>query len=114
MSADKIHYGLEDFRYGERLDRLGSFTTKQRRLKHDLKEKYKIMRGFYKTDGQNHFPMVRELKRRGHGLNAIGRNFQVISGVSLFTQRVVDIWNMLPEVVVESDTITIQHYQTIK
>jgi len=51
--------------YKERLDRLGLFSLERRRLRGDLIEVYKIMRGVDKVDSQHLFPKVGESKTRG-------------------------------------------------
>lgn len=50
--------------------------------------------------------MVGVSKTRKHRFMATGRSGKEdLRGTFLFTQRVVDIWNMLPEEVVESNAI---------
>jgi len=58
--------GLDGLSYKERLDRLGLFSLEHRRLRGDLIEVYKIMRGIDKVDSQHLFPKGGESKTRGH------------------------------------------------
>ena len=52
--------GLESLSYKERLNRLGLFSLERRRLRGDLIEVFKIMRGIDKVDNQHLFPKVGE------------------------------------------------------
>ena len=58
--------------YKERLDRPGLFSLERRRMRGDLIEVYKIMRGIDKVNGQGLFPRVGESKTRGHRLKVRG------------------------------------------
>ena len=57
--------GLDGLSYKERLDRLGHFSLVCRRLRGDLIEVYKIMRGIDQRDSQDLFPKI---KLEGIGL----------------------------------------------
>ena len=91
--------------YKERLDRLGPFFLECRRLRGDLIEVYKIMRGTDQLDSQYLFPKVVESKTRGHRFKVRGERYKSVQRGNFFTQRVVSVWNKLPEVVVEAGTI---------
>ena len=58
--------GMEGISYEERLEKLGLFSLERRRLRGDLIEVYKIMRGMDRLDSQKLFPMVEESITRGH------------------------------------------------
>eukprot|EP00061_Rhincodon_typus_P006553 g27310.t1 len=58
--------GMEDLIYKERLDRLGLFSLECRKLRGDLIEVYKVMRGMDKVNDKSIFPMVGEFKNMGH------------------------------------------------
>ena len=57
--------GMEGISYEERLEKLGLFSLERRRLRGDLIEVYKIMRGMDRVDSQKLFPRVEESITRG-------------------------------------------------
>ena len=57
---------MEGISYEERLEKLGLFSLERQRLRGDLIEVYKIMRGMDRVDSQKLFPRVEESITRGH------------------------------------------------
>ena len=51
------------------------------------------------------FPKVGESKTRGHRFKVSGERYKSVQRGDFFTQRVVSVWNKLPEVVGEAGTI---------
>ena len=96
--------GLDGLSYKERLDRLGLFSLERRRLRGDLIEVYN-MRGIDQLDIQYLFPKVGESKTRGHRFKVRGERYKSVQRGNLVTQRMVSVWNKLPEIVVEAGTI---------
>ena len=78
--------GLDGLSYKERLDRLGLFSLVRRRLRGDLIEVYKIMRGIDKVDSQYLFPKVGESKTRGHRFKVRGERYKRVRG-AIFSHR---------------------------
>jgi len=62
------------------------------------------MRGIDKVDSQQRFATVGESKTRGHRFNVRGERYRRAQRGNFFTQRVVSVWNELPEAVVEAGT----------
>eukprot|EP00061_Rhincodon_typus_P018000 g46974.t1 len=62
----RILLRLDDLTYVEKLDRLGLLSLECRRLRDDLIEVYKIMRGIDKVNNKSLFPSMGEFKTRGH------------------------------------------------
>ena len=83
--------GPDGLSYKERLDRLGLFPLERRRLRGDLIEVYKIMRGIDQLDSQYLFPKVRESKTRGHRFKVRGKRYKRVQRGNFFTQRVVSV-----------------------
>ena len=96
--------GLDGLSYKEWLDRLGLFSLEHWRLRGELKEIYK-MRGRDQRDSQYLFTKIGESKTRGRRFKMRGERYKRIQRGNFFTQRVVNVWNELPETVVEADTI---------
>ena len=63
------------------------------------------MKGTDQRDSQYLFPKVGESKTRGHRFKVRGERYKSVQRGNYFTQRVVSVWNKLPEVVVEAGTI---------
>ena len=68
--------GMEGISYEERLEKLGLFSLERRRLRGDLMEVYKIMRGMDRVDSQKLFPRVEESITRGHRFKVRGARFK--------------------------------------
>jgi len=60
----------------ERLDTLGRFALERWRLRGDLIEVCKIMRGIDKVDSQHLFPKIGESKTRGHKFKVRGERYK--------------------------------------
>jgi len=60
--------GLQGLGYKERLDKLGLYSLKFRRLRGDLIEVYKILKGNNRVDKGELFPLVGDSRTRGHNL----------------------------------------------
>ena len=78
-----------------------------RRLRGDLIETYKILKGLDKLDAGRLFPMLGESRTRGHSLRIRGNSFRTEMRKTFFTQRVVSLWNSLPQKVVEASSLAI-------
>ena len=52
-------------------------------------------------DSQYLFPNLGEFKTRGYRFKVRGESYKSVQRGNCFTQRVVSVWNKLPEVVVE-------------
>ena len=91
--------------YEERLDRLGLYSLEFRRLRGDLIETYKILKGLERLDAGRLFPMLGESRTRGHSLRIRGRPFRMEMRKNFFSQRVVNLWNSLPQKAVEANSL---------
>ena len=68
--------GMEHLSYKERSGRLVLFSLEQRRLRGDLIEVFKIMRGMDRVDREQLFPLVEGSVTRGQRFKVRGRRFR--------------------------------------
>ena len=90
--------------YEQRLAMMKLTTLETRRLRADLLEVFKIMRGMEGVREEVFFTRSAE-SRRGHELKLYKRRAKLDVGKYRFGNRVVNDWNSLPTSVVEADTI---------
>ena len=65
--VQRMLFGLEDVGYEERLNKLGLFSLERQRLRRDLIEVDKIMRGIDRVDSQRLFPRFKVPITRDRG-----------------------------------------------
>ena len=87
--ANKIVYGFNDLTYGQKLRRLGITTLETRRLRGDLIEVFKIIKGFDNVDYLKFFHLP-TTGLRGHNLKLFKPSFKRNVGKYTFSNRVID------------------------
>ena len=104
--ATKLVPGFSNLEYSERLRKLNLTTLSCRRARGDMLETFKYMKGQYNTSPILH------LDTRTHGTTTRGHQLKLEKGRSrldvrkhFFTQRVVNLWNSLPENLVSAPTV---------
>ena len=111
--ATKMVHGFHNLKYHERLSQLtqlGLTTLKNRRLRGDLIETYKLLTNKDDIDSQSqHFFQLTEEPYQLRGNNR--RIYKVRSRGEIrrnfFNQRVVDHWNNLPQEIIAADSVNI-------
>jgi len=99
--------GLEHLSYEERLGELGLFSLKKRRLRGDLRNAYKYLKGGCQDDGAKLFPLVPSDRTRGNGHKLKPKKFQLNTRKNFFTLRVTEPWPRLPREGPESPSMDI-------
>ena len=91
--------------YSERLKALGLPTLEYRRERADMVKVYKILHDIDRFDKLKLFTLSSYASTRGHSLKLFKRRSRLSVRTSMFSNRVVEVWNSLPETVVMAPSL---------
>ena len=96
--------GLSSLEYPERLKSLGLPSLYYRRARGDIIEAYKYIKGIYNVQS---VPLLLDenSRTRGNQLKLRGGNFRTDCRKFFFSERVVNLWNSLPDSVVDAPSV---------
>ena len=103
--ATKLVKCVSHLPYSERHRALGLPTLEYRRERADVTQVYKILHGMDKMDKKKLFTMSDYPATRGHSLKLFKRRSRLQIRANFFSNRVVDVWNSLPEYVVQAPSL---------
>jgi ribonuclease P/MRP protein subunit RPP40 len=103
--ATKMIAECRGLSYEDRLKVTHLTTLEDRRVRGDMIEVYKILRGVSRVNRGIWFQWSANSRTRGHRFKLAKSRSRLDIRKNFFSQRVVNIWNKLPEAVVEADSV---------
>ena len=103
--ATKMIYELKNKSYEDRLAETRLTTLEERRIRGDLIETFKMIKGLSNVDYRDFFTIVSKNKTRGHSLKLEKPRARLDLRKYSFSHRVVNEWNKLPEHVVKAESV---------
>ena len=103
--ATKMIEGFGKLSYEDRLRRTGLTTLEERRIRGDLIETFKMIKGISKVDYTKFFSISENNRTRGNSYKLEKKQCNINIRSSFFSQRVVNHWNELPEEVVSAESV---------
>ena len=105
--ATKLIPILSGLSYEERLKKLKLPTLKYRRLRGDMIEVFKILMGIYDNEATRGLFEMNTYTTRGHSQKIQKSRTRLDIRKNYFTNRVVDIWNSLPDSVICAKSVKV-------
>jgi len=102
--ATKLIEGYKNIAYNDRLEKTGLTTLENRRIRGDLIQVFKIVKGFDKLDYSNFFELSSSITR-GHSYKLVKNRCNGKLRGNFFSQRVINSWNNLDQYVVDADSV---------
>jgi hypothetical protein len=95
--ATKMVPELKELSYEERLKQLNLYSLERRRLRGDLIETFKILKGLDKVNAEQFFSINATGRTRGHSMKLFksGMKKGLLCRKHFFSQRVINEWNGL-------------------
>ena len=103
--ATRMIEGYWELSYEDRLEKTGLIPLDKRRIRGDLIQVFKMMKGFDRVDFSKFFELSRIKNTRGHCYKLSKKRCKGERRRNFFTQRVINHWNKLPQEVVDADSV---------
>ena len=107
--ATRLVPSLRDLPYEVRLERLNLPSLEDRRMRGDMIETFKILKGYNRIDAGKFFSLRAEVAERevasGHHLKIFKQRRNTVLSRKFFSHRAVYSWNRLPSHVIEATTV---------
>ena len=103
--ATKLISECRGLSYVDRLSVCNLTTLQKRRVRGDLIEAFKLIRGFENLDYRTFFNLNNSNRTRGHRYKLVKNRSRLDIRKYFFSQRIVDLWNKLPQGVVEATSV---------
>ena len=100
--ATRFIPNINKLSYHERLEKLDLPTLSYRRFRGSMIETFKILHGYYDDNCVSSLFTFKDTITRGHKLSVRTQQYKTNVRRNFFTVRVPNLWNSLPEYVVES------------
>ena len=97
--------GIRSFSYEKRLKLLKLHTLERRRVRGDLIEVFKWIKGYNKGEVGKVLTAINQGRTRSNGFKLEKRRFRKEIGKNWFTNRVVNDWNGLSRQVVSAESL---------
>ena len=102
--ATKLIPSIRHMSYERRLERLNLYSLEKRRIRGQLIETFKILKGIENIDYKKLFNLSRN-QTRSNGWKLELKRFNTSQCGSFFTYKIASYWNQLPEDVVNSANV---------
>ena len=103
--ATKLIISFKKLSYKDRLIKLKLPTLKYRRLRGDMIEVFKILHNYYDLDVAPKLVLNNTSFTRGNSLKLLNHTFRYDLRKYSFPARIVNVWNSLPNTVVQAASI---------
>jgi ribonucleases P/MRP protein subunit RPP40 len=103
--ALKMIKGFKELSYEERLGRCKLDSLEKRRVRGDLIETFKMVKGFSGLKAETLFAGSSTKYLRGNNFKLFKHSCRLDQRKYFFSHRIVDIWNKLPNNVIEANSI---------
>ena len=105
MRATKLIPGIKDLSYEDRLRELQLPSLAHRRLRGDAIQTFKIIKCLDDCNKEKFFKLSTMSNTRGHSYKLEKPRCETNFALNQFSNRVVNLWNALPQVVVDAKTV---------